>query len=85
MGSELLEQAAALRDLASPSRGARFGQAHIEATVSCAERLTLAGYPAAAFELVDSVLTALPAGEDVHRLRLEIQAVRALLLDYRYT
>src|SRR5690349_14336873 len=83
MSSELLEQAAALRDLIEPARGVRPNMVHFEAAVVCAERLNLAGYPEAALELVESVLLGLPEEGGAYRLRLEIQALRALVLCYR--
>src|SRR5262252_4272364 len=85
MSAALLDQAAVLRKLAAARDEGQLGQLHFEATIECAERLNLTGHPGAALELVDSVLEALPAGTSTCRLRLEIQALRALALDFRDT
>src|SRR5262245_21230996 len=83
MGLVLLEKAANLLGLVATGQASRLGLLQFEAALECSERLNSSGYPEKALDLVDSMLPSLPAEDGRLRIRLEIQALRALMLSFR--
>ena len=82
MISDVLAQAAGLRTLLASDGGHGLGTAHYEAVIACAERLSRSGHARGAFELVESVIPTLRDENRHYRIRLEVQALRALYLAY---
>ena len=83
MTSDVLAQAANLRLLAESSSLERISLAHLEATLDCAERLTLCGQASEAVNLLDSVWAKVERGPARYQLRFEVAALRGLYLAFR--
>jgi len=80
MPPELIDQATTLLSLISSGQSSKLGLLQFEAAVDCADQLNNTGYPDKALLLIDSVLPNLPSEAGQLRIRLEIQALRALTL-----
>src|SRR5215471_17740260 len=80
MSAELLARVASIRAVATSEGEKRVQLVHLEAALECAEHLTLSGQGLVAIDLVDSILPFVPQTAERYRIRLEIQAVRALYL-----
>ena len=80
MSADVLARAANIRAVVASEGDKRVQLVHLEATLECAEHLMLAGRGLDAIDLIDSVLPLVPQDADRYRIRLEVQALRALYL-----
>jgi len=83
MSLVLLEQAANLLGMISSGHSAKLGLHQFESALECATQLNISGHPDKAIELIDTVAARVPEDAGQLRIRLELQALRALTLCFR--